>query len=66
MEIRNVPKAVREERARVLLGQVGLGDFVERYPKALSHGMQQRCALAHTFALDSPVFLMDEPSVRTN
>ena len=61
MEIRNVPKAVREERARALLGQVGLGDFLERYPKALSHGMRQRCALARTFALDSPVFLMDEP-----
>ena len=61
MEIRDVPKAVREERARDLLHRVGLGDFVDSYPKALSHGMRQRCALARTFALDSPVFLMDEP-----
>jgi NitT/TauT family transport system ATP-binding protein len=61
MEIRNVPKAEREERAMVLLKKVGLGDFAEKYPKALSHGMRQRCALARTFALDSPVFLMDEP-----
>ncbi len=61
MEIRNVPKAVREARARDLLKQVGLGDFCDAYPKALSHGMRQRCALARTFALDSPVFLMDEP-----
>ncbi|MCP4618576.1 MAG: ABC transporter ATP-binding protein [Bradyrhizobium sp.] len=61
MEIRNVPKAVREDRARGLLGRVGLGEFADRYPKALSHGMRQRCALARTFALDSPVFLMDEP-----
>lgn len=61
MEIRDVPKAAREERARDLLNRVGLGDFVDRYPKALSHGMRQRCALARTFALDSPVFLMDEP-----
>jgi NitT/TauT family transport system ATP-binding protein len=61
MEIRDVPKAAREERARDLLNRVGLGDFVDSYPKALSHGMRQRCALARTFALDSPVFLMDEP-----
>lgn len=61
MEIRNVPKAVREERARDLLNRVGLGGFADRYPKALSHGMRQRCALARTFALDSPVLLMDEP-----
>src|SRR5690606_1361844 len=29
--------------------------------KHLSHGMRQRCALARTFALDSPFLLMDEP-----
>jgi NitT/TauT family transport system ATP-binding protein len=61
MEIRNVPAAEREERARKLLARVGLAGFENRYPKALSHGMRQRCALARTFALDSPVFLMDEP-----
>ena len=61
MEIRNVPKAEREARALDLLARVGLRDFSDKYPKALSHGMRQRCALARTFALDSPVFLMDEP-----
>ncbi len=61
MEIRNVPKAEREARGLALLQRVGLGDFANTYPKALSHGMRQRCALARTFALDSPVFLMDEP-----
>ena len=61
MEIRGVPKPEREEWAMTLLKRVGLGDFADKYPKALSHGMRQRCALARTFALDSPVFLMDEP-----
>ena len=61
MELRNVPKAKRERHAMELLQQVGLGDFADKYPKALSHGMRQRCALARTFALDSPVLLMDEP-----
>jgi NitT/TauT family transport system ATP-binding protein len=61
MEIRNVPATEREARARALLERVGLGGFADKYPKALSHGMRQRCALARTFALDSPVLLMDEP-----
>ena len=61
MEIRGMPKDEREQRAVALLKRVGLGEFVDAYPKALSHGMRQRCALARTFALQSPVFLMDEP-----
>jgi len=56
-----VTKAVRERKARSLLHGVGLSDFADNYPKTLSHGMRQRCALARTFALDSPIFLMDEP-----
>jgi NitT/TauT family transport system ATP-binding protein len=61
MEIRNVGRSEREARALSLLRRVGLGDFVDKYPKALSHGMRQRCALARTFALESRIFLMDEP-----
>jgi NitT/TauT family transport system ATP-binding protein len=61
MEVRGVPKKERERHALELLKEVGLGDFADKYPKALSHGMRQRCALARTFALDSPVLLMDEP-----
>lgn len=61
MEIRGVGKNEREARAVELLRRVGLGDFIHKFPKMLSHGMRQRCALARTFALDSPVLLMDEP-----
>jgi NitT/TauT family transport system ATP-binding protein len=61
LEIRHVPKEEREKRARELLERVGLGQFTHAYPKALSHGMRQRCALARTFCLGSPVYLMDEP-----
>jgi NitT/TauT family transport system ATP-binding protein len=61
MELRGVPSGVRRAKALQMLSQVGLGDFVNSYPKALSHGMRQRCALARTFALDSAIFLMDEP-----
>ena len=61
MEARRVPKKDREARAAELLNDVGLGQFLNVYPKALSHGMRQRAALARTFCLDSPVLLMDEP-----
>jgi len=60
-EIRREDKADRELHARHLLERVGLSGFEDKYPKALSHGMRQRCALARTFCLDSPVLLMDEP-----
>ena len=61
MEVQGVARPERQARALELLKQVGLGDFADKYPKALSHGMRQRCALARTFALDSTVLLMDEP-----
>jgi len=60
-EFRGVPKARRTKRARELLAKVGLRGFENHYPKALSHGMRQRVALARTFSLDSLVLLMDEP-----
>ncbi len=61
MEIRGVDEATRMAKARALLEEVGLKGFEKHYPKMLSHGMRQRCALARTFCLDSPVMLMDEP-----
>lgn len=61
MQIRGLGRAAREARARDLLARVGLAGFEDSYPKHLSHGMRQRCALARTFALDSPFLLMDEP-----
>jgi len=44
-----------------LLETVGLGDFLDRVPKELSGGMQQRVSLVRCFALGAPVLLMDEP-----
>ena len=40
---------------------MGLSGFENSYPKALSHGMRQRVALARTFAIEADLLLMDEP-----
>ena len=60
-EIRGVPAAERLPRALDLLDKVGLKGFEKAYPKQLSQGMRQRVALARTFALQTPILLMDEP-----
>ncbi len=44
-----------------LLRDVGLGEFLDAYPRELSGGMQQRVALVRAFALGAPVLLLDEP-----
>ena len=44
------------------LNDVGLDKEVyNKFPKDLSGGMKQRCAIARAFSIDSPILLMDEP-----
>jgi len=44
-----------------LLEQVGLSDYAEALPAALSGGMRQRAAIARTLYERQPIVLMDEP-----
>lgn len=61
LKVRGVPIEQARARAAEMLRRVGLGGFEQALPKALSHGMRQRVALARTFAMPSPLLLMDEP-----
>ncbi|WP_419238819.1 choline ABC transporter ATP-binding protein [Photobacterium leiognathi subsp. mandapamensis] len=61
LEMQNIPKKERHQRAREQLEMVGLAEWEDKYPSELSGGMQQRVGLARAFVMDTDILLMDEP-----
>jgi len=59
---RGTEKAPREERARKLLTNLGLGDRLGHHPNQLSGGQQQRVSIARALMNGGPVILADEPT----
>ena len=51
-----------EGPAKRILGQVGLGERLDHYPRQLSGGEQQRVALARAFVTAPSLLLSDEPT----
>jgi ABC-type lipoprotein export system ATPase subunit len=56
------PAAMREKRALDLLDMVGLANYANKMPSAVSGGQQQAAAIARALANDPQYLIADEPT----
>jgi putative ABC transport system ATP-binding protein len=62
LHIAGFPARARGQRARAVLGLVGLGQRHDHRPYELSGGEQERAAIARALATSAPLILADEPT----
>ncbi len=58
----SMPIAEIDERVREVLGFIGLGEFIDRMPSALSGGQRRRVAIARAMCVKPKILLYDEPT----
>ena len=61
LKLRGTDKAAVAERVERAAAILGLGPYLDRYPRQLSGGQRQRVAMGRAIVRDPQVFLFDEP-----
>ena len=61
LKLQKVPKEDIRSRVSSAASRLGIGELLERRPKALSGGQRQRVALGRAIVRSPEAFLMDEP-----
>ncbi len=61
LQLRRIPRAEIEQRVAEAAKILGLENLLDRYPRQLSGGQNQRVALGRAIVRHAKVFLMDEP-----
>jgi NitT/TauT family transport system ATP-binding protein len=61
LRLRGVRKSAAQPKIKAMLAQVGLEEFAQSRPKALSGGMRMRVSIARALISEPLLLLMDEP-----
>jgi multiple sugar transport system ATP-binding protein len=61
LKLRKLPRPEIDARVRAAAETLGLGDLLQRKPRALSGGQRQRVAVGRAIVRQPRVFLFDEP-----
>lgn len=62
LELQGVARGERIQRARKILGELGIEQYADQYPHRISGGEQQRVAVARAVVSDPSIVLADEPT----
>jgi multiple sugar transport system ATP-binding protein len=61
LRLKKTPKAARHAKVTEAADILGIGELLDRRPRALSGGQRQRVAMGRAIVRDPQAFLMDEP-----
>jgi len=62
LELQGIARAERIERARRILGELGIEKYADQFPNRISGGEQQRVAVARAVVSEPSIVLADEPT----